>query len=386
MRILNVISTVDPTHGGPIEGLKQLSRVLEANGHSVEIASLDDPQAPFVKECPVPVHALGPGKGVFGFTPHFVPWLRSHHSDYDVVLVRGVWQYGGLATRKALRKTGTPYFVFTHGMLDPWFKKTYPLKHLKKVVYWLFSEYKVLHDAKGVCFTCDEERVLARESFRPYKVKEIVVRYGTAGPDDRPAEQRAAFLKRFPQLSDKRVFLFISRIHAKKGCDLLIEAFAQIAAQDLNLHLVMAGPDQTGWQTELEELARKLGIAERITWTGMLAGDEKWGAFRCAEVFALPSHQENFGIVVAEALACSVPVLISDKVNIWREIDAGGAGYVAPDTLEGTTQLLEKWMEIPAVKREAMRRKALECFRRNFEIQGAAQSLIGAIEAEVGKK
>jgi glycosyltransferase involved in cell wall biosynthesis len=380
MRILNVISSVNPQHGGPIEGIKQLARVLEAQGHVIEIASLDEPSAPFVPQCPVSVHALGPGKGVYGQAPRFIPWLKEHHGDYDVVLVRGLWQFCGYGTRKALQNTGIPYFVFTHGMLDPWFNKTYPFKHLKKIVYWLGAEYKVLRDAQGVCFTCDEERVLARQSFRPYKVNEVVVRYGTAGPDVRPDAQKEAFLGRFPELRDKRQVLFISRIHPKKGCDLLIEAFAQVAGRDPALQLVMAGPDQTGMQAELQELAQKLGVAERITWTGMLGGDEKWGAFRCAEIFVLPSHQENFGIVVAEALSCGVPVLISDKVNIWREIEADGAGFIAPDTAAGTRKSLEQWLDSPDSQKAEMRQKALACFARNFEIHEAAQSLINAIK------
>ena len=143
----------------------------------------------------------------------------------------------------------------------------------------------------------------------------------------------------------------------------------------------MAGPDQTDWQAKLQELAQKLGIAERITWTGMLSGDEKWGAFRAAEAFVLPSHQENFGIVVAEALSCNVPVLIADKVNIWREIEAAKAGFVAPDTLEGTQEMLGSWLETSTEQKATMRRNALSCFRENFEIHGAAHSLIAAIEA-----
>src|SRR5262249_60464072 len=101
---------------------------------------------------------------------------------------------------------------------------------------------------------------------------------------------------------------------------MMIEPLAGVAAEEPRLHLLMAGPDQTGWVRQLKTRAEALDVADRITWPGMLQGDAKWGAFYCSEAFMLPSHQENFGISVAEAIGCGLPVLISDKVNIWREV------------------------------------------------------------------
>lgn len=381
MRILNVITSVNPAHGGPIEGLTRLTPVLEAAGHTVEVASLDDPAATWVQECPLAVHALGPGRGNFGHAPRFVPWLQENRANYDAVVVRGVWQYGSYGTWQALHGTETPYVVFPHGMLDPWFKKAYPLKHLKKVVYWLGAEYKVLRDAQAVCFTCEEERVLARQSFSPYRVRERVVNYGTAWPEGDATAQTEAFLDEFPELRGKRILLFLSRIHEKKGCDLLIEAFAQEFAAQPEWHLVMAGPDQTGWKAVLVKMSERLGIANRITWPGMLRGDRKWGAFRSAEAFVLPSHQENFGIVVAEALACGTPVLISNKVNIWREIEAEQCGFVADDTLEGTRELLRRWAAVPETQHEEFHTRSTQAFANRFEIHGAANSLIEVLDS-----
>src|SRR5437762_5411066 len=104
----------------------------------------------------------------------------------------------------------------------------------------------------------------------------------------------------------------------------------------------------------------------------MLTGDTKWGALSAAEAFVLPSHQENFGIAVAEALACGTPVLISNKVNIWREIAADGAGFVDEDDEPGTARLLAKWLATPEGEREKMRRAAEQSFRTRFEVQMAA--------------
>jgi glycosyltransferase involved in cell wall biosynthesis len=141
----------------------------------------------------------------------------------------------------------------------------------------------------------------------------------------------------------------------------------------------MAGPDQLGWKSKLELLAEHLGLASRITWTGMVSDALKWGALRAAEVFILPSHQENFGVAVAEALATGLPALISNKVNIWREVELDGAGIVAEDTLQGTCELLQRYLEMPELDKAAMRRRAQECFEHRFEIRKAAEKLSGVL-------
>jgi glycosyltransferase involved in cell wall biosynthesis len=375
VNILHIISSVNPIGGGPIEGVKQLGSTLISQGHRVEIASLDPPGAPYLEQCPLPVHALGPTTLGYAFSPRLIPWLRENRSRYDAAIVNGIWQFHSFASWRALRNSSTAYVVFTHGMLDPWFKRRYPLKHLKKWMYWPWAEYRVLRDAQAVLFTCEEERVLARQSFWLYRCNEVVVNYGTAKPTGDPQIEVHEFFGRYPELRGKKLALFMGRIHPKKGCDLLIDAFAEVLARHSEWHLVIAGPDQVGWQKKLNHQAEQLGIASRITWTGMISGVMKWGALRAAEVFVLPSHQENFGIVVAEALAAGTPTLISDKVNIWREIRADGAGVVAEDTLSGTCEFFRSYLGLPEEKKLAMRQLARRCFEQRFEIKKAAETL-----------
>ena len=294
------------------------------------------------------------------------------------MIVHGVWQYSSFGVWRALAGTNTPYFVFPHGMLDPWFKRTYPAKHFKKLLYWPWGEYRVLRDAAAVLFTSEEERRLARESFGLYTCNEKVVNYGTALPPD-PEGTREKFFEAFPHLRDRRFFLFLGRLHEKKGCDLLIEAFAQLAnSSEASNHLVMAGPcSDDNYLRRLRELAA--GASDSITFPGMLTGAVKWGALSAADAFVLPSHQENFGIAVAEALACGTPVLISNKINIWREIEGDGAGYVENDDLSGTLNLLKRWLAAPETSRVEMRANARKCFAARFEIERATDSLLAAI-------
>jgi glycosyltransferase involved in cell wall biosynthesis len=378
MKILRSIHSLNPAIGGPMESVKQSSAILASRGHRVEVVSLDAPSDPWISEFPVRVHALGRGCGGYGFTSRLTPWLKEHRREYDAVIVHGVWQYSSFGVWRALHETKTPYFVFPHGMLDPWFKRRYPLKHLKKLLYWPWAEYRVLRDATAVLFTSEDERQLARESFSPYRCREIVVNYGTAAPDVDLTTARETFLKSLPQLRDKKFFLFLGRLHEKKGCDLLIEAFAAIrkaARNHESLHLVIAGPcaDESYLQ-RLKHLAA--GLEAPVTFTGMLSGNMKWGALAAADVFMLPSHQENFGIAVVEAMACSTPVLISNKVNIWREITMSDAGFADEDDLAGTIRLLERWIATPESERTWMRTKARRCFETRFEINRAVDSLL----------
>lgn len=374
MRILHVIHSVDPRGGGPIEGIRQLSAPMVAHGHQVEVMSLDQPGTPWTGG--LPFHPIGTGRPGYGYARGVVKWLVDHADDYDVTLVNGLWQYGGLAVWRAARRTGKPYGVFTHGMLDPWFKRQYPRKHLKKWLYWPWAEYRVLRDAAAVFFTCEQERLDARESFWLYRAKEQVIGFGITAPPDNAAAQLAAFHEKFPGLAGKRLLLFLGRITEKKGCDLLLRAFAH--CHD-GMHLVMAGPAEGPYADWLKRIATELGLAHRITWTGMIQGDLKWGAFRAAEAFVLPSHQENFGISVVEALACGCPVLISDKVNIWREITFDGAGLAEDDTQPGTDRLLARWLALTDTERAAMPDHARACFQRHFQVEEVSRHLLDTL-------
>jgi glycosyltransferase involved in cell wall biosynthesis len=381
MRILHVMRSLNPAGGGPIEGVRRLAAGYREAGHEVEVATLDDPGAEYLKDAPMPVHACGPAKGVYGYSPQLLPWLRANVSRFDGVVVNGLWQYHGLAAWRACRGR-VPYAVFTHGMLDPWFKRTYPMKHVKKWPYWALVEYKLLRDATRVLFTSEAEQRLAAESFWLHKWRGEVVPYGTPGPAGDAEALKTAFYEACPEMKGRRFLVFLGRIHVKKGCDLLVEAFGRVAGADPDLHLLVAGPDQTGWAKDLRALAAKLGVGDRVHWPGMLTGDAKWGAMYAGEAFTLPSHQENFGISVAEALACGRAVLISDKINIYAEIEKDGAALVEDDTVAGTERLMRRWLALGADERARMGAAARRCFETRYD----SRRLAGAIAAVLAKQ
>lgn len=387
MRILRIIASADPRSGGPIEGALKTGAVWEKQGHQQDLLTLDPRDAPFLAAIPANIFPLGVPRGRmpwsrYGYAPGVVAWIKAHAADYDAIIVDGLWNYSVMAARRALVGGKTPYFVFTHGMLDPWFRRTYPIKHIAKQLFWLFNEGPLLRHAKAVLFTTEEERRVCANAFFPYRLNEHIVEYGTADVSGDPLAQAAAFNAALPAVAGRRFLLFLSRIHEKKGCDLLIAGFAGIAAKEPDLDLVIAGPDQVGLAAQLAAQARGLGIGDRVHFPGMLEGDAKWGAFHCCEAFVLTSHQENFGIVVAEAMACGKPVLISDKVNIWREVVDDGAGLVAPDTLAGSADLLRRFSDLPAGAKVAIGQRARASFLRRFTIDAAAASLFRTIQID----
>ncbi len=380
-RVLQVIHSTDPESGGPIEAVRCISELLLNEGHQVKIACLETNEEALSRSFPFPVVGHGTGKGKFGYNPRLTQWIRENAKDFDAVVLHGLWNYSSLGAWLALREGSTPYFIYSHGMMDHYFRDRYPVKHFAKQLYWWLAEGRVLRDAAEVLFTCEEERIRSRNVFRGYAYRERVVRFGTTDPDGDAERDKHAFRSALPTLGEKPFLLFLSRIHPKKGCDLLIRAFAESLNLILpDLDLVIAGPDQVGWTSELKELADKLGVGRRIHWPGMLKGELKWGAFRSAEAMILPSHQENFGIVVAESMACSTPVLISDKVNIWREVVSSQSGLVESDTLEGTKSLLRRFAALSNDELMMMRSSARQGFLQHFAMEATASDFLQLIE------
>jgi glycosyltransferase involved in cell wall biosynthesis len=233
-----------------------------------------------------------------------------------------------------------------------------------------------------VFFTTSIERDLAKTSFQPNDWKSVVVPYGILGPTDsvqQRAEQVEMFYRRLPEVRGRRYLLFLARMHEKKGCDLLLQAFAELRSIAPEVDLVIAGPDHDGMQARLMEMADKLGLSGRVHWPGTIGGDVKWGALRACDALILPSHQENFGVAVVEALAAGRPVLISQQVNIWPEIEADRVGLADEDTLKGTLRLLNRWFALTEQERKAMADRTTTCFHTRFSMRETASVINEAL-------
>lgn len=390
MKILRIIATVDPATGGPVAGLRAITPALTALGHQSEFLTVDEPTDDFLQSFVGPVHALGPRRGSYSYSARLHRWLARNARNYDALIVHGLWQDLGRTVHALSRQPGfPPYFVLPHGMLDPTLRQTYPVKHVKKWLYWMLVERRVLRDARAVFFTCEEERRLARTTFPGYRCNERVVAYGTSAPAEVTRDSQIPWVQRCPAVAARRYFLFLGRIHSKKGVDLLLRAYTRLlkhasstGSADNVPDLVVAGPSvDQAFLASLKAIATHAGAADRVHWTGMLTGDAKWAALKEAEAFILPSYQENFGIAVAESLAVGTPVLLSDRVNIWREVVEANAALVEPPTPEGTERLMSRWLALDPDSRAAMGAAATRCFQARFEVTHAARNLANELSA-----
>jgi glycosyltransferase involved in cell wall biosynthesis len=336
-KIVHFIQSVDPKTGGVAEAVLRLNEELKNQNISSSISS----------------------------------HRNEAYKCADMVIAHGLWQWPGVKAWKCFRKYKTPYMVFPHGMLDPWFKRSYPLKHIKKQIYWYWKQGKILQDAYRVCFTTEEERRLAQKTFKPYKANDMISGLGVSEPPSSKDTHLKAIYSLFPDFKNKKVLLYLGRFHPKKGVDLLINSFLKQSKK--NDILLLAGPlDNADPHLKyLKEQTHK--NSNQIVWSGMLKDDLKWGALRMADALILPSHQENFGMVIAEALSVETPVFLTNKVNLWREVLDSGAGIVSDDDQGGIDHLIQQW--VTDVHYECLE-NASKCFREKLHISQTVEKII----------
>jgi glycosyltransferase involved in cell wall biosynthesis len=397
MRVLRVISSMNPKFGGPSQGIRNSIKELSVLGHINEVLCLDNPNEDFIKKDSFKVHAIGSGYSPWQYNKHLIPWVVKNLFKYDVVIIHGLWLYHGYATVKSFSKFKLKnldqkipkLYLMPHGMLDPWFQEAEnrQLKAFRNLIYWKFIEKKIVNYVDGLLFTCQQELLLARNTFKGYFPKqEINVGYGVAEPPIYTIQQQKSFHLKAKSLPEKaKYFLFLSRINFKKGVDFLILAYLKVLEDNLNINdvpfLVIAGPgiNSLFGKRILSLIKSNPILKDRIIFTGMLTDNAKWGAIYGCEAFILPSHQENFGIAVVEALACSKPVLITNQVNIWSEILESNAGIVENVGLEGTVKMLDNFIKTPKLDRDKMGSNAKKAYLKYFDISKTVHNLIDAI-------
>jgi glycosyltransferase involved in cell wall biosynthesis len=331
MRVLQIVPGISPQFGGPSVALTSLARCLTQHGIETTLMTTDVEPA---GRLDVPLnqrvmkdgaayvfhHAL-PISGRFGFAPSMVTMLRRTVGEYDVVHIHWLYNFACIAAARAASAAGVPFVVQPNGSLDPHLREK---NGVLKRAYLATIGRPVIDRAAALVFTCEQERRLASYGRRR---TEWIVPVGLDGATYAHLPPRGTFRARFPEL-DGPFLLFVGRLSRQKGLDLLLGAFAEIARGRPDLRLVLAGPDPEGAAEALRARATGSGVADRVLFAGMLTHEEKLAAFVDAELFVLPSYAENFGAVVTEALACGLPVVISDRVNIYREIAEAGAATV----------------------------------------------------------
>ena len=380
-KVLHVVTTCDPKSGGPIEGVKQFYHWYQKNNIKCSLITLDKHGEIFLNDKRLPkTIALGPKYLNFSYSFKLKTWLIKNIKCYNAIIVHGLWQYNSFCVWQVAKKYNIPYYVFPHGMLDPWFKKKYPLKHLKKLIYWALIQLWVLKDAKAVLFTSIQEKILARKTFPFYNINEKSIGYGIYGSIYKLNKKKNSFLKKFPTLKDKKIILYLGRIHEKKGIDNLIKAFQNIIKLDNKLHLVISGPTQNNYKNNLIEYCKKEYLTNKITFTEALFDKIKWDAYHSSKFYCLPSHQENFGITIAEALSCKIPVITTFNVNIWKEIKMYKAGFISQNNAEDLEKKLKKAVKLNTKEYNKLKKNSYNCFKKFFYSKNSTKNLLKLIK------
>jgi len=381
IKLLRVISSMNPNTGGPPAGISYVNKALEEIGIQTTIVCLDEPNAKFIKESELNLVALGCSRGPWQFNSKLGNWLLQNLSNYDVSIVHGLWLYNSfIAIRvykrflKASPESKHKMFLMPHGMLDPYFQNWAHrgIKPLRNFLYWHFIEKANVNNYSGLFFTSELELNLARDTFSGYKPQnEYMVGYGVEIP-------AIDLVRNIPKLQED-YFLFLGRIHPKKGIEILLNAYEKMIAENQIIlpSLIIAGP---GWNSKYgNDLKKKIldnaHLKNKIILEDALTGAEKWQYLKQAKALILYSHQENFGLVLAESLGMATPVIVSKAVNIYELIENYRAGYSGELNSNELQNILSALQSLPLNEYVQMKVNARKLYENQFEPNTYSQRL-----------
>jgi glycosyltransferase involved in cell wall biosynthesis len=360
MRVLHVIPSLAARYGGPSAVIGPMIEALRVRPDlEIEIATTDadgaggrsDPRAG--DSAAVPLHVFRRNcSEQWKISVGFWGWMRKNTLRFDLVHIHSIWNFPTAAACAAARASNRPYIIRPCGMLSQY---TWQRAAVKKRLYWAAVEHRNLVNASGVHVTSEGESsdVVALKLAAEPNVFTIPLGLDPAAwrVERQPARLRNLLHDR---AGDRPILLFLSRLHPKKGIvDVLLPAMARLKS-DAVLAIVGGSDERTPrHDAEIRREAQRLGIAERVFLLGPVAPPERWSMFDGATVFVLPSHSENFGVVVAEAMARGVPVVVTDAVQSCTHVRAAGAGKVVPVDADAVAAGLDVLLSDPAACRRA---------------------------------
>jgi glycosyltransferase involved in cell wall biosynthesis len=340
MRILSVTESYAPfwEFGGPPVKVGALARGLAKRGHIVTVLTADWGLAERASAADLSAAERSPfgwRQTEDGVTATYLPtWLRyrslswnpavkrfckTQLQDYDVAHVYGIYDFLGPAVAAACKTKGIPYVLEPIGMYVPIVRSFF----LKRIYHSLYGR-RLFEGARKVVATSEQEvEELVRGEVDRSKI--VLRRNGVEAPGSWP--KQGAFRNKLGIAREAKLILFLGRLSEKKSPDLLLRAFASMAKPDggEQLCLVFAGPDESGMEARLEQITADLGVTARVQFCGAVFGEEKWAAYRDADVFVLPSQNENFGNTAAESVVAGTPVVVTEACGI-APLLAGRAG------------------------------------------------------------
>ena len=313
------------------------------------------------------------------FSPELYTWIKAHGNEYDIIHIHGVWHFAGVAPYLAGIKTAK--CITTHGLLDRW---TIGKGYWKKYLFGLLFQKKILRNTELMQINnTDEQDDLKRFlGFEHPNVK--IIPNGMNLEDFSKLPVKGIFRDKFQIPDDKKIILFMSRINLKKGLDLLLPAFKEVASQRSDCLLILAGSDD-GYLTETQRFIKEKFLEKSVRLVGMLTGNDKLAALSDADIFVLPSHSEGFSIATLEALISGVPSLLSDRVGFGEAIRETNAAHLVELTQKSITEGLIKMLDDETYCK-TLSKNGIALVKNSYDIKLVAKQLYEAFEKVIKSK
>ncbi len=351
MKIVQVISHYVPAYrfGGPLQVAHALGREMVARGHEVSVCCTNqrDPSSDLdvVVDDPVDVDGVRvfyesvPFFRRWGYSPRLARRASELIGSADAVLVHSHFQYAGWVGAKAARRARKPYLVFAHGSLKR--ASLRASSGFAKRLYLSVLERANLAQARHVAFNAEEEM---EDSL--FASRGIVLPNGIAPADFSVLPARGTFRSKNPAWTGRTVFLFLGRIDIRqKAVDVIVEAFARLASENTDALLVLAGPSEGSDADLIRAMVAERGLGNRVVFPGLVSGGEKLELLRDADVFLMPSRYEGLSIALLEAMASELPVVLSDRAGLHRQVARHGCGLVVRPEVESTAEAMRKMLD-----------------------------------------
>ncbi len=388
MKVLHVIPSINPLRGGPTYAVINTVKALRKIGIDSQILTVNDYTHADTKEESltsfsqedIPIYIfndlrilnhltlLGRDKA-FLFSYEATIWLWNNISNYDLIETRYLFSYLPESARMISRIKQTPYIAHPTGMLDKW---ALSQSQFKKKVYKKLIGYQNLNNASAIqCSSVGE-----KEDIRQYGISSPPIHVIPLGVDipQKQEDSKKLLFDKYNISINSPVILFISRLHPKKRVELLLNSLHIINNKNIKFHLIIAGHGEKQYTEQLKLLVKSLRIQNKVTFTGFVTGYSKTILYQASDIFVLPSYSENFGVVIAEAMAASLPVILTPGIQISKMIADANAGVIVKDTPEDLATEIVNLIQSPH-KRKMIGNHAKQFAKDNFSWDTVAHKL-----------
>lgn len=349
MRVLHIAASLSPKWGGPVKVIQGLTEALVKRGVEVSIfAPVKEREETIIPE-KVDVRLFPESIFAKIWRNHsfqLAKALKKEVVKFDIVHIHEIWHHSHFAAYKAAQSLGIPFIVTIHGELEPW---SLNFKKHKKRIYSSLIQRRILRSAHVL------HAITSKEvgSIKNFKINNeiVVIENGIDLDEFQNLPPKQKLVEDYPELRDKKIVLFLGRLHISKGLDILIRAFSQIIGKHPDARLLLVGPDENGYKERIMKLIHEENVHGKVILTGILTGERKRSALCGADLFVLPSYSEGFSISILEAMASGLPVIITKQCN-FPEVEEQKAGIVINPYVDELAEAISKLLANAAIRQK----------------------------------